>query len=174
MRSWGLGSRGSCRLCRCRCCRGVRRSMTGSVRRGRRSWSFLDGDRNGLGFERALELMANFLGNVDRNRAGVGLLFTHTKARKQVNDCFRLDLQLAGQFVNSDLGWITHTSLRILLFLLVLVRVVLGSISGRRVRLLCGGILVLFVLFWFFRRFFGCFLLGCCSGRFRFSFSLGF
>ncbi len=47
-------------------------------------------------------------------------LFGDAEAGQQVNDCFRLDLEFAGQFVDSDLGWITHASLRIFLFLLIL------------------------------------------------------
>jgi hypothetical protein len=76
--------------------------MSRSLRRSG-SWSFLDGDRNGLGLGGTLELMANLLGDVRGNGAGVGLLFSNTQARQEVNDGFGLDFQLAGQFVNTDL-----------------------------------------------------------------------
>lgn len=37
------------------------------------------------------------------------LLLGNAKARQQVNDCLRLDLKLSGEFVNTDLGCVTHT-----------------------------------------------------------------
>ena len=46
------------------------------------------------------------------------LLFGHTQARQKIDDRLRLDLELASQFVNSDLRCVSHASLRVLLFLL--------------------------------------------------------
>jgi len=66
----------------------------------------------------------------------VRLLFSYTKARQEVDDGLGLDLELAGQFVNTDLRWVTHASLRILLFLLRL-GILIRCIGGRGVSL--GG-----------------------------------
>lgn len=74
------------------CCRQFRRRLR----------SFFYGGR--LGFYSTLQLVANLLRNLQRNGTGVGLLFGNAKTRQKVNDGFRLDLQFAGQFVNSDLG----------------------------------------------------------------------
>jgi hypothetical protein len=48
----------------------------------------------------------------------VRLLFGHTQAGQKINDRLRLDLELASQFVNSDLRCVSHASLRVLLFLM--------------------------------------------------------
>ena len=80
------------------------------------------GGRCRLGFGSALQLTANLVGDIDRDRTGVGLLFGHTKTGQEVDDGLRFDLELTGQFVNTDLSWVTHASLRILLFLLSLRR----------------------------------------------------
>jgi len=74
--------------------------------------------RRGLGFSSALQLATDFVGHVNGDGTGVGLLFGYTKAGQEVDDGLGLDLELAGQFVNTDLRWVTHASLRILLFLL--------------------------------------------------------
>jgi hypothetical protein len=66
----------------------------------------------------ALEDVPNLLRNVHRDGAGVRLLFGHTQARQKIDDRLRLDLELASQFVNSDLRCVSHASLRVLLFLL--------------------------------------------------------
>lgn len=46
-------------------------------------------------------------------------LFGDAETRKKVNDCLGLDLELAGQFVDSDLVDISHAFLRISLFLVL-------------------------------------------------------
>jgi hypothetical protein len=74
----------------------------------------------------------------------MGFLFAYTEARQKINDRFGLDLQLASQFINADLRCVSHTSLRILLFLLILGSMVPVGVSGRGVRLRSG------FLFWLF------------------------
>lgn len=66
------------------------------------------------------QMAADLFGDIDRNRTGVRLFLCYAKTLQKVNDRFCLDLQLSGQLVNSDLGWVTHTSLRTFLFLLTL------------------------------------------------------
>ena len=59
-------------------------------------------------FGGSLNLFAHFLSDVRRDRARVRLLFRHAIAGQQVNDGFGLDLEFAGQFVNSDLIYVGH------------------------------------------------------------------
>ena len=68
----------------------------------------------------ALQLAANLFRDVNWDGTGVSLLLGYAKTRQKVNDCFRFDLELSGQFINSDLGCVTHASLRTFLFLLTL------------------------------------------------------
>jgi hypothetical protein len=101
-------------------CRGMR---SRSLRRNGSGWLHGNGrgrsdcwsrgrSRNGLGrllrggfrVGSTLQCFANFFGDIDGNRTGVRLLFGYTKPRKKVDDCLGLDLQLAGQFINSYLG----------------------------------------------------------------------
>jgi hypothetical protein len=46
-------------------------------------------------------------------------LFGYAVTREQVNNGFRLDLKLAREFIDADLGCVTHASLRTFLFLLL-------------------------------------------------------
>jgi len=62
----------------------------------------------GFLFGHALNLFAHFLRDVLGNRARVRLFFRYAIPRQQVNDGFRLDLQFAGQFVDSDLIYVGH------------------------------------------------------------------
>ena len=55
------------------------------------------------GFRSPLQDVTNFFGDFERDRAGVGLLFSYTKTGKQIDDGLGLDLELAGQFVDADL-----------------------------------------------------------------------
>lgn len=71
-------------------------------------------------FSSTLQDVADFLCGFQRNRARVSFLLGDTKAGQKVNDCFCLDLQLAGQLVDSDLRRVTHARLRTFLFLLTL------------------------------------------------------
>jgi len=59
-------------------------------------------------FSHALNLFANLLRNILGNGARVRLFFRYAIPRQQVNDGFRLDLQFAGQFVDSDLIYVGH------------------------------------------------------------------
>lgn len=121
------GGRGrhSCRSGRRRLDRGFRWLHVGSSR-----------GRRGFGFGSALQLATDFVGHVHRDGAGVGLLLRYTKAWQEVDNGLGLDLEFAGQFVNTDLRCVTHASLRILLFLLrrgIFIRCVGGrgvSLSG--------------------------------------------
>jgi hypothetical protein len=57
-----------------------------------------------------LNLLAHFLSDVLRNRARVRLLFRNSIPGQQINDGFRLDLEFAGQLVDSDLIYVGHAS----------------------------------------------------------------
>ena len=115
------------RFCRHRCwrygCRGRRRRGRGFRRYSRRrSWGGCRTHtsrfrrhilrfffRFGLCFRRrfrvrySLEMRADLLRDIRGNRTRVRLLFGYTVPGQQVNNCFRLDLQLAGQLINPDL-----------------------------------------------------------------------
>jgi len=64
-------------------------------------------------------MMADLFGGFDGDRTGMRFLFGYAKPRKKVNDGFGLDLEFAGEFINTDLRCVTHTSLRAFLFLLL-------------------------------------------------------
>jgi hypothetical protein len=49
----------------------------------------------------------------------VRLLFCYAETGQKVNDCFRFDLQFAGQLVNPDLIDVSHALLGVCLFLLL-------------------------------------------------------
>jgi hypothetical protein len=66
------------------------------------------GGRFGVGD--ALQMTLHFFSDIGGNRAGVSLLFGDSKAMQKVNDGFGLDLQLASQLVNADLGCVAHAS----------------------------------------------------------------
>ena len=72
----------------------------------------------GFGVGYALQMMPDFFGDFDSDRTGVCLLFGYAKPRKKVNDGFGLDLEFAGEFIDADLGCVTHASLGTFLFLL--------------------------------------------------------
>jgi hypothetical protein len=55
-----------------------------------------------------LNLLAHLLRDVRGDRARVRLLFRHPVPGQQVNDGFGLDLEFAGQLVNSDLIYVGH------------------------------------------------------------------
>jgi hypothetical protein len=57
-----------------------------------------------------LQMTLYLLGDVGGNRARVRLLFGNTKAWQEVNDGFRLDLELARQLVNANLIRVAHAS----------------------------------------------------------------
>jgi hypothetical protein len=61
-------------------------------------------------FRSAQKLLAHFLSDVGRNRARVRLLFRDAIPGQQINNGFRLDLEFAGQLVNSDLIDVGHAS----------------------------------------------------------------
>jgi hypothetical protein len=59
--------------------------------------------RRGFWFRSPLKDAANFFRDFYRDGTRVRLFLGYTKSRQQVDDRLRLDLQLSGQFVNSDL-----------------------------------------------------------------------
>jgi len=61
-----------------------------------------------FGVRNALNGFAHLLCHVYRNRARVRLLFGDPESREKVNDGLGLDLQLAGQLVDSDLIRVAH------------------------------------------------------------------
>ena len=96
--------------------RNLRRASCGSRRRGRRhraggkgrDWRRRAG-RNGrflVGLAR--QLPANLFGHVHGNGTRVGLLFRNAVARKQVDDRFGFDFQLASQFIDAYLICVVH------------------------------------------------------------------
>ena len=65
---------------------------------------------SGLGVGDTLQMALHLFGDISGNRTGVGFLFGDTKTGQKVNDGFGLDLQLASQLVNADLGCVAHAS----------------------------------------------------------------
>lgn len=55
-------------------------------------------------FRSAVQCMADFLCNLNGNRTGVCLFLGYAKPGQQVNNRLRFDLQLSGQFIDSNLG----------------------------------------------------------------------
>jgi hypothetical protein len=53
-------------------------------------------------------MFAHLLRNILGNGARVRLLFRYAVAGQQVNNGFRLDLQLARQLINPDLVYVSH------------------------------------------------------------------
>jgi len=72
-----------------------------------------------FGLSLSLDCGANFYRNVSGDRTGVRLFFSYAETGQKVNDCFRFDLEFAGQLVNSDLIDISHALLGVRLFLLL-------------------------------------------------------
>jgi hypothetical protein len=64
--------------------------------------------RQGFRFGSALNLLTHFLRDVHRNRTRVRLFFRNAVAGQKINDRLGLDLQLAGQLVDSDLICVCH------------------------------------------------------------------
>ena len=71
----------------------------------------------GFGLRLSLNCRANFYGNIGRNRTRMRLFLRNAETGQKVNNGFRFDLQLAGQFVNSDLIDICHALLGTRFFL---------------------------------------------------------
>ena len=69
---------------------------------------FSMGFRLRLGVGYALQVLANFLRDIYGNGAGVRLLFGDAVPGEQVDDRFGLDLQLARQFIDSNLICVSH------------------------------------------------------------------
>ena len=90
------------------------RSVRGGSRSGRPQHGGLGGlwrgRRRGRRFLGTLQLASHLVGDVERNGTGVRFLLGYAKAREKVNDGLGLDLEFTGEFVNSDLGGVTHTS----------------------------------------------------------------
>jgi hypothetical protein len=91
-------------------CRNCRRPHSRNLRRCLFCFFFCLGRRFRLRFRfrNALNLLAHFLRNVHRNRTRVRFLFRDAEAGQKINNRLGLDLQLAGQFVDSDLVCVAH------------------------------------------------------------------
>jgi hypothetical protein len=63
-----------------------------------------------FGFSGSLKIFAHLLSDVSGDRARVRLLFRDAVPGQQVNDGFGLDLEFAGQLVDSDLVCVCHAS----------------------------------------------------------------
>jgi hypothetical protein len=85
-----------------------RRPPRGSFRRCffRRAFGF----GGGFGVGNALQVMLHLFGDIGGNRARVGLLLGYAKTWQQVNNGFRLDFELAREFIDADLGCVAHAS----------------------------------------------------------------
>jgi hypothetical protein len=55
-------------------------------------------------FRSAVQCVTYFLCNLNGNRTGVCLFLGYAKPGQQVNNRLGFDLQLSGQFINSNLG----------------------------------------------------------------------
>jgi len=62
----------------------------------------------GFRFRDPLNFLSYFFRNVGRNRTGVRLFFRDSETGQKINDRFGLDLQFAGQFVDSNLIRVAH------------------------------------------------------------------
>jgi hypothetical protein len=87
---------------------------------GRRFLRFLLRLRRGLsrslGVGNSLEVLADLFRNIGRDGTRVRLLFADTIPRQEVNDGLGLDLEFAGQLVDSDLVYVSHACLGLGLF----------------------------------------------------------
>jgi hypothetical protein len=61
-----------------------------------------------LGVRHALKVLADFFRDIHGNGAGVRLFFRDAVPCEQVDDRFGLDLQLARQFIDSNLICVSH------------------------------------------------------------------
>jgi len=66
--------------------------------------------RCGFGVSYSLQMPLYLFGDICRNGARVGLLLGYAKPRQEINDGFRLDLQLAREFIDANLGCVAHAS----------------------------------------------------------------
>ena len=91
--------------------------------RWRSGWSHPRGLRRGLlriffrfgsrfrlrfGLGGSLKVLAHFFSDVHRDRARVRLFFSDAVPSQQIDDGLGLDLEFAGQFVDSDLICVAH------------------------------------------------------------------
>ena len=88
------------------------------------------GFRLSFGFRDPLNRFANFFRDIDRNRARMRFLFRDAESGQKINDGLGLDLQLAGQLVDSDLICVGHSSFG--LFRLCLFRLFRFTLIFRR------------------------------------------
>lgn len=120
---------GSSRPSACRC----RVSGNGRHRWLRRRFCGFFGGcyRGDFRFGDALQLAANFFGDLHRNGTGMRFFLGNAKAGQKIDDGLSLDLEFTGQFVDADLGCVTHASLRTFLFLLALGEFLFRGFSRR-------------------------------------------
>ena len=57
-----------------------------------------------------LQMMTNFFSNFDGDRAGMCFFLGYAETRQKVNNGFGLHLEFTGEFINTDLGCVTHTA----------------------------------------------------------------
>jgi hypothetical protein len=67
------------------------------------------GFRGSFGFGQRAKVGAHLVRHFDRDRTRVRLLFRESERRQEVNDCFRLDLKVAGEFVDPNLIRVAHS-----------------------------------------------------------------
>jgi hypothetical protein len=131
-RSWRSHSRNGRRRCvrrrrrcwsvnrgLCRCRRRMRclwRMRVHSCRRpslcslGRRFLGFAISFGGCLSIGDTLQMMTNLFSNFDGDRAGMSFLLGYAETRQKVNNGLGLHLEFTGEFINADLGCVTHTA----------------------------------------------------------------
>jgi hypothetical protein len=110
-------------LCRRRLSRRRSRPHSRGFCRGFLRFLFHFGRRFGSRFRisNSLEVLAHFLGDIHRDGTRVRLLLRDAIPWQEVDDGFGLDLEFAGQLVDSDLVCVSHASLGFGLFWMLLI-----------------------------------------------------
>ena len=77
---------------------------------GRRFLGFAVGFGGCLSIGDILQMMTNFFSNFDGDRAGMSFFLGYAETRQKVNNRFGLHLEFTGEFIDTDLGCVTHTA----------------------------------------------------------------
>ena len=77
---------------------------------GRRFLGFAVGFGGCLSIGDTLQMMTNFFSNFDGDRAGMSFFLSYAETRQKVNNGLGLHLEFTGEFINADLGCVTHTA----------------------------------------------------------------
>jgi hypothetical protein len=77
---------------------------------GRRFSGFAIGFSGSLSIGDTLQVMTNFFSNFLGDRAGMSFFLGYAETRQKVNNGLGLHLEFTGEFINADLGCVTHTA----------------------------------------------------------------